>query len=82
MRITHALALAVLASTTFVTDAAVAGEALHLTPPLFREQARTTQQTRRVGDLTTTPQPLAAAKQADAPSTVKVVADAAATSAR
>jgi hypothetical protein len=79
MRTTHALVLAVLASATFAADAAVAGEAIHLTPPLFREQARATQQMRHVSELTTTPQPLAAAKPVEAQGTVKVVAEAAET---
>ena len=79
MRTTHALVLAVLASATFAADAAVAGEAIHLTPPLFREQARATQQMRHVSELTTTPQPLTAAKPVEAQGTVKVVAEAAET---
>ena len=82
MRTTHALVLAVLASATFAADTAVAGEAIHLTPPLFREQARATQQTRHVSELTTTPQPLAAAKPTEARRAVKVVAEAIETSAR
>ena len=42
---------------------ALAGEALYLTPPLFREQAQETQQVRSVSDLTTTPQPAASAQR-------------------
>lgn len=72
MRATRFLALAVLASATFTTGAAMAGEALYLTPPLFREQARETQQVRNVSDLTTTPQPVAAAKPVTAPRTAQV----------
>lgn len=33
---------------------------VHLTPPLYREQARATERTRPAGELTTTPQPIAA----------------------
>ena len=40
MRTAQALTLAILASATFVSGAAMAGEAVHLTPPLFREHAR------------------------------------------
>ena len=82
MRTTHALVLAVLASATFAADAAVAGEAIHLTPPLFREQARETQQSRRVNDLTTAPQPVAVARPVEVTGSINVVADAAATPVR
>ncbi|KQT82036.1 hypothetical protein ASG51_19990 [Methylobacterium sp. Leaf465] len=67
MRATRLFALTVLASATVATGAAQAGEALYLTPPLFREQARETQQVRTLSDLTTTPQPVAPAKAATAP---------------
>ena len=66
MRVTRLFALTVLASATLATGAAMAGEALYLTPPLFREQARETQQARSLGDLTTTPQPVAPAKSGTA----------------
>ncbi|MGU3358984.1 hypothetical protein ACLBWX_01485 [Methylobacterium sp. M6A4_1b] len=69
MRATRLLALTVLASTTFATGAAMAGEALYLTPPLFREQARETQQVQSVRDLTTTPQPVSPAMPATAAKT-------------
>lgn len=82
MRVTSALALAVLASAAFVSGAAVAGEAAYLTPPLFREQARETQKVRNVSDLTTTPQPIAAAKPTASPRTVQIVADAEVSTAR
>ena len=82
MRATRFLALAVLASATFTTGAAMAGEALYLTPPLFREQARETQQVRSVSDLTTTPQPIAEARPAMPSRTVQVVAEAGDTTAR
>jgi hypothetical protein len=72
MRATRFLALAVLTCATVTTGAAMAGEALYLTPPLFREQARETQQARNVNDLTTTPQPVASAKPATAPQTAQV----------
>lgn len=76
MRAPHILALALVASASFASGAAMAGDTVHLTPPLFREQARDTQQVRRVSDLTTVPQPVAAAKPTAAPRTVRVVADA------
>jgi hypothetical protein len=79
MRATQVLALAVLASATFGTGAAMAGEALHLTPPLFREQARETQQVRSVSDLSTTPQPVASAKTVVAARSAPVVGDVEAT---
>ena len=82
MRATQVFALAVLASATFTTGAAMADEALHLTPPLCREQARETQQVRRGNDLTTTPQPVAAAKPVASSRTVQVVAEAGETTAR
>jgi len=75
-------ALAVLASATFAADAAVAGDVIHLTPPLYREQARATQQVRHVNDLTTTPQPVAAMQSVDVTGSIKVQAEAAATPAR
>ena len=76
MRATQVLVLAALASAAFSTGAAVAGEALHLTPPLFREQARGTQQMRSVSDLNTTPQPVAAAEPVVQSRSVQVVAEA------
>lgn len=82
MRATRFLALTILASSTFATGAAMAGEALHLTPPLFREQARETQAVRSVSDLTTTPQPVAAAKPTAPGRTVRVVAEAGESTAR
>jgi len=66
MRAITALTLATLVSAASVSGAAVAGEATYLTPPLFREQARETQQARSLGDLTTTPQPVAPAKSGTA----------------
>ena len=75
MRVTRLFALTVLASATFATGAAMAGEALYLTPPLFREQARETQQVRSVSELTTTPQPVAPAKSVAAPKTANVAGE-------
>ena len=75
MRRTSALVLAVLASGSFASSAAMAGEAIYLTPPLFREQARETQQVRSTSDLTTTPQPIAAAKPDVALPTIQVEQD-------
>jgi hypothetical protein len=77
MRTAQALTLAILASATFVSGAAMAGEAVHLTPPLFREHARETQKVRSVSDLTTTPQPTVAAKSVIMPRTLQVIAEAA-----
>lgn len=67
MRVARLLTLTVLASVSFAGGAAQAGEALYLTPPLFREQVRETQQVRSVSDLTTTPQPTASAGPAAPP---------------
>ena len=75
MRPTHAFVLALLASATFASGAAMAGDAVYLTPPLFREQVRGTQHVRSQSDLTTTPQPVAAAKPVAAPRTVPVHGD-------
>ena len=59
MRTILILASAALTSAAVLTGPAAA-EGLHLTPPLYREQARATQQAHPAGDLTTTPQPVAA----------------------
>lgn len=82
MRTAQALTFAILASATIVSGAAMAGDAVHLTPPLFRERARETQKVRSVSDLTTTPQLTVTAKPVIMPRTVQVVADAEATPAR
>lgn len=82
MRATSALVLASIMSVAFVSGAAVAGDAMHLTPPLFREQARDTQKVRSISDLTTTPTLVAAAKPAIAARTVRIVADAETSTAR
>lgn len=60
MRTIILLASAVLTSASFASTA-MADDRLHLTPPLYREQARATQQTRSPSDLTTTPQLVPAA---------------------
>jgi hypothetical protein len=60
MRSTSALALTVFAA-VLITGSAHADDRVHVTPPLYREQARATQQVRHVSDLTTTPQPVATA---------------------
>lgn len=75
MRPTHAFVIVLLASVTFASGAAVAGDTVYLTPPLFREQARETQHVRSISDLTTTPQPIAAAKPVLAPRAVQVDGD-------
>ena len=59
MRTILSLASAALASSAAFMGAAAADDRLHLTPPLYREQARAAQQVRPAGDLTTTPQPVA-----------------------
>jgi hypothetical protein len=59
MRTILILASAALTSAAFIGPAA-ADDHLHLTPPLYREQARPAQQIRAIHDLTTTPQPVAA----------------------
>ncbi len=82
MRSTHAFVLALLVSATFASNVAVAGDAIYLTPPLFREQARETQKVHSQSDLTTTPQPVAAAKPVVTSHTMQVVADAEAASIR
>ncbi|MCK2053752.1 hypothetical protein [Methylobacterium sp. 37f] len=78
MRVVYALTVAVLAAVPFAVTVALADEALYLTPPLYRDQARALQQTRNLSDLTTTPQPVAASKPMIASRTVRIVADAAA----
>lgn len=75
MRTTRLLALTLLASSTCGAGVAVAGEALYLTPPLYREQARETQQIRRFSEMTTTPQPVAKSAPVTG-RTVRIVADA------
>lgn len=77
MRLAYALALAVLTSATFVAETAVASDVIHLTPTLYREQARATAATRPTSELTTTPSLTPRATTAS-----RVVAEVAATSAR
>lgn len=55
MRLTYALTLAVITSATFAAETAVAGDLIHLTPTLYREQARATAAIRPASELTTTP---------------------------
>ncbi|PXW50298.1 hypothetical protein [Methylobacterium sp. B4] len=76
MRTMRLLTLTVLATVT-VAGSAIADETVNVTPPLFREQARATASVRPASELTTTPHVTVAA-----PATRKVVADAAAVSAR
>ncbi|MCP1539539.1 hypothetical protein [Methylorubrum extorquens] len=76
MRKMQLLSLAALASVT-VASSAMADESIHLTPPLFREQARVTASVRPASELTTTPHITAVA-----PASRKIVADAAVASAR
>lgn len=76
MRFTHAFTLIALVSAASTAGSAMAAEPLNLTPPLYREQARTIRQTRAASDMTTTPQPVAAAKPAEARRVVEVVAEA------
>ncbi|MDP4003734.1 hypothetical protein [Methylobacterium sp. NEAU K] len=58
MRTIFVLASAALTSAALFTGPAAADDRLHLTPPLYRDQARAAQQVHPVGDLTTTPQPV------------------------
>ena len=60
MRTILILASAALASATAFAGPARADARLHLTPPLYREQARLVGQVRSVSDMTTTPQPVLA----------------------
>ena len=76
MRFTHVLTVAALVSASFAAGTAMAGEPLHLTPPLYREQARTIGRTRAPNDLVTTPQPVAAARPVETRCVVEVVAEA------
>lgn len=75
MRSMQLLSLVTLASVT-MANSAMADESIHVTPPLFREQARATASVRPASELTTTPHltPVAPAGR-------KFVADAAAASA-
>jgi hypothetical protein len=59
MRTILILASAAFASAAVFTGPAAAEDLLHVTPPLFRDQARAAQQVRSTGDLTTTPHPVA-----------------------
>lgn len=61
MRSTLLLAFAL----AFNAGTASADDRLHITPPLYRDQARATQQARHSSDLITTPQPVAAATPLD-----------------
>jgi hypothetical protein len=70
------LVLTVLASAT-LTGTVMADDRLNLTPPLYREQARATAAVRPASELTTTP-----SVTPRAPTTPRVVAEAAATSTR
>lgn len=81
MRPTRLLALTLLTSATCGAGVAVADEALYLTPPLYREQARETQQVRRYSEMTTTPQPVAKGAPVTG-RTVRIVADVEMTAAR
>lgn len=75
MRSNQAFVLSLFASVTFMSGAALAGDTVYLTPPLFRDQARETQHARSISDLTTTPQPIAAANPVVAPLAVHVDGD-------
>ena len=79
MRPIQAFALTLLVSVTVTSGPALAGDTVHLTPPLFREQARETQKVRSLTDLTTTPQPVAAAKPVVEPRAAQVDGDVVAT---
>lgn len=57
MRLTFLLASAALTSAAF-TGPATAEDRLHLTPPLYREQAQVSLHAERLNVLATTPQPV------------------------
>ncbi|MCJ2060785.1 hypothetical protein MKL09_30225 [Methylobacterium sp. J-048] len=67
MRTILILASAALTSAAIITGPAAADDRLHLTPPLYRELARATTQTRPVSDLITTPQPVSATRADTSP---------------
>ncbi|MCJ2093384.1 hypothetical protein MKK67_12935 [Methylobacterium sp. J-072] len=67
MRTILILASAALTSAAIFAGPAAAGDSLHLTPPLYREQARATTQARSVSDLSTTPQPVSATRTGSRP---------------
>lgn len=69
MRTIHIAALAALASTA-LTAPARAEDIVHVTPPLYREMARTSA-VRPASELATTPQPVA-----PAPASRRIVAEA------
>jgi len=79
MRAIHKLALATLSFVPFASNAVVAGEVTYLTPPLFREQARDTQNVRSFTDLRTTPQPVSSANSVSETLTAQVDKDVVAT---
>lgn len=58
MRTIFILASAALTSAAIFASPAVAEERLHLTPPLYRDQAQAMQQGRHLAILATTPQPV------------------------
>ena len=60
MRTILILASAALTSAALFAVPAFAQDDLHLTPPLYRDQARATTQARSAHDLTTNPQPVSA----------------------
>lgn len=71
MRTIFILASAALASAAVLAGPAAAEESLHLTPPLYRDQASAQQQGRRLTHLTTTPQLVPAADDLRTASTAK-----------
>jgi len=60
MRTILILASAALATAAALVGPAAADDRLHLTPPLYREQARSIGAVHPSGDLTTVPQPVIA----------------------
>jgi hypothetical protein len=69
MRALQLLALVALASTATV-GVALADDRINLTPPLFREQARSTAAVRPASELTTTLRPVPAAPASTQPNNV------------
>ncbi|MCJ2084394.1 hypothetical protein MKK88_00075 [Methylobacterium sp. E-005] len=63
MRTIFILASAALTSAAIFTGPAVADEPLHLTPPLYRDQAHAQLRIHPLTHLTTTPQPVPVAEE-------------------
>lgn len=62
MRSTHIALLSAVAVVSLYAGTVSADDRLHITPPLYRDLARATQQIHRAAELTTTPHPVAPAQ--------------------